>query len=109
MSRNGSSVVYERVLRETGKLVRVTQNGRKENDLQRVTRIMMTEHEAETKMLKMAAWILKEKCDGTQEHCECCPFSLWYDAGAGCLFGKLTPAEWDLYLIADRKTWPEDE
>lgn len=69
----------------------------------------MTEHEAETKMLKMAAWILKEKCDGTQEHCECCPFSLWYDAGAGCLFGKLTPAEWDLYLIADRKTWPEDE
>ena len=33
MSRNGSSVAYGRVLRETGKIVRVTQNGRSETIL----------------------------------------------------------------------------
>ena len=57
------------------------------------------------------AWAYQviEKCDGTHEHCECCPFSLWEDVGCDCLFAYASPSEWDLHLIADRKTWPEDE
>ena len=70
---------------------------------------MMTEHEAETKMLKMAAWLLKEKCHSTAGYCECCPFSIWQDNGCYCLFGDTVPDDWTLELIEDRKTWPEDE
>ena len=69
----------------------------------------MNAHEAETKILKVSAWLLKEKCHDFGVFCERCPFSVWKDGKDACVFGDTVPDDWPLELIEDRKTWPEDE